>query len=314
MDPLNSPSGTHARDWPAAGQALPRVSVIMPARNVERWISAAVESVLASSLTDFEFLISDDGSTDGTRAILQSYAARDSRIRLIDTPSSGPAEARNTLLALARGAFIAFQDSDDICHPHRFRLQLEFLENNRDFVGISSNFVLIREEMEFPGDTSKHEIMFRSPVVAVDQQKVFGPVIDFSFPASMVRAGSVKTLGGLRPYFTGAEDVDFNLRLADLGRLGNLQQALYAYRKHGMNTALRWPYMNIESGVLLRMFAARRRKGRADRVYARKPSFIRIFTSGLSPAEVIVCLFEIARLSLKRSSRIAKAVANRHWR
>lgn len=302
------------KDGPAAGQAVPRVSIIMPARNVERWISAAVESVLSSSLTDFEFLISDDGSTDGTRAVLQAYAARDQRIHMIDTPSSGPAEARNSLLALARGKYIAFQDSDDICHTDRFRLQLEFLENNSDFAGISSNFVLIREEMEFPQDMSKHEILFRSPVVAVDQKKVFGRVIDFSFPASMVRAECVRALGGLRPFFTGAEDVDFNLRLAELGRLGNLQQVLYAYRKHSMNSALRWPYMNIESGVLLRMFAARRRKGRSDRVYARKPSFIRIFTSGLSTAEVIICLLEIARLSLKRSSRIARAVARRHWR
>jgi glycosyltransferase involved in cell wall biosynthesis len=310
MDPLTQ----NPKDEAAAGQAVPRVSVIMPARNVERWISAAVESVLASSLADFEFLISDDGSTDGTRAILQSYAARDARIRLIDTPSSGPADARNSLLALARGNYIAFQDSDDICHPDRFRLQLDFLENNRDFAGISCNYVLIREEMDFPSDISKHEILLRSPVVAVDPNKIFGRVIDFSFPASMVRAGSVKTLRGLRPFFTGAEDVDFNLRLAEFGRLGNLQQVLYAYRKHGMNSALRWPYMNIESGVLLRMFAARRRKGRSDRVYARKPGFIRIFTSGLNPAEIIICLFEIARLSLKRSSRIARAVARGHWR
>jgi len=313
MDPLMT-LDADTSDQPAAAQVSPSVSIIMPARNVERWINAAVRSVLTSSLTDFELLISDDGSTDGTRAILQSHAARDPRIHLIDTPSSGPAEARNSLIALARGKYIAFQDSDDICHPDRFRLQLEFLESNSDFAGISSNFLLIREEMEFPEDISKHEILFRSPVVAIDQKKVFGRVIDFSFPASMVRRECVKALGGLRPFFTGAEDVDFNLRLAELGKLGNLQQVLYAYRKHGMNSALRWPYMNIESGVLVRMFAARRRKGRADRVYARKPSFIRIFTSGLSPAEVIICLLEIARLSLKRSSRIARAVARRHWR
>lgn len=314
MDVTVTSSETGTKDWSPANQAVPRVSVIMPARNVERWISAAVESVLASSLTDFELLISDDGSTDGTKAILQSHAARDPRIRLIDTPSSGPAAARNSLLALARGMYIAFQDSDDICHPDRLRLQLEFLENNRDFAGISCNFVLIREEMEFPPDISKHEFLFRSPVVAIDQKKVFGRVMDYSFGASMVRCECVKALGGLRPFFTGNEVVDFCLRLAEIGRLGNLQQVLYAYRKHDMNVALRWPYTNIESGVLLRMFAARRRKGKADRVYARKPSFIRIFTSGLSPAEIIICLAEIARLSLKRSSRIARAVARRHWR
>jgi glycosyltransferase involved in cell wall biosynthesis len=311
---MKPPSNADAKDLAGAEGSIPRVSVVMPARNVERWIRPAVESVLASSLTDFELLISDDGSTDGTRAILQSYAERDPRIRLIDTPSLGPAAARNSLLALARGTFIAFQDSDDICHRDRFQLQLDFLEKNRDFVGIACNFVLIREEMEFPEDISKHEIVLRSPVVAIDDDKVFGRVIDYSFPTSMVREESIKTLGGLRPFFTGNEVVDFNLRLAELGKLGNLQQVLYAYRKHDMNVALRWPYTNIESGVLLRMFAARRRKGQADNVYARKPNFIRIFTSGLSPAEIIVCLAEIARLSLKRSSRIAKAVTHRHWR
>lgn len=286
----------------------------MPARNVEDWVAAAIESILASSLPAFELLIADDGSTDGTRAILDDYAARDPRIRLIDTHAAGPAVARNRLLALARGQYIAFQDSDDICHPDRLFLQREFLARNSSFAGVSCELVVISGDLTFPADLSNYEVMPRPAQAEVNAGKVFGKVLEYSFGASMIRAESLRVIGDIRPFFTGNEDVDFNLRLAETGKLGNLNQPLYAYRRHPMNTALRWPYTNIESGVLLRIFAARRRKGRPDNVYARKPNVLRIFTCGLRPTEIAVCLFEIARLSWKRRTRIMRAVRDRNWR
>ena len=93
----------------------------MPVYNAERYVAEAVESILDQTLGDFEFLIVDDGSTDGSRRILERYAARDPRIRLASRPNTGYLVALNEMLAAARGEFIARMDSDDVALPGAVR-------------------------------------------------------------------------------------------------------------------------------------------------------------------------------------------------
>lgn len=92
-----------------------KVSVIMPAYNRETYIRESIDSVLAQSFTDFELIVVDDGSTDATAAIVESYTDR--RIRLIRQSNGGVSVARNTGLEAARGRFITFLDSDDLYYP-----------------------------------------------------------------------------------------------------------------------------------------------------------------------------------------------------
>ena len=92
---------------------MPTVSVIMPAYNAERYLHSAVDSVLRQSLADLELLIVDDGSSDGTVAVAQGYAARDPRVRVLRQANAGPGPARNTGFRAAAGKFFAFLDSDD---------------------------------------------------------------------------------------------------------------------------------------------------------------------------------------------------------
>src|SRR4051794_10343483 len=87
------------------------VSVLMPVYNARRYIADAVQSILSQTLSRFEFIIVDDGSTDGTREILQGFAARDPRIRLIARPNTGYVVALNEALSLARGEFVARMDA-----------------------------------------------------------------------------------------------------------------------------------------------------------------------------------------------------------
>ena len=91
----------------------PTVSVIMPAYNAERYLETAVESVLRQTFTDFELLIVDDGSADGTVAVARRYADRDPRVRVLQQRNAGPGPARNTAFRAAAGRFFAFLDSDD---------------------------------------------------------------------------------------------------------------------------------------------------------------------------------------------------------
>jgi glycosyltransferase involved in cell wall biosynthesis len=96
--------------------SAPTFSVVMPACNAEHTVAAAIRSVLAQTRADFEVLVVDDGSSDGTRAAIEQMLG-DSRVRLFTTPGQGPAVARNLALSHARGRLVCFLDSDDLYLP-----------------------------------------------------------------------------------------------------------------------------------------------------------------------------------------------------
>ena len=104
------------------------VSVIMPAHNRETFIRDSIDSVLAQTFTDFELIVVDDGSTDTTAAIVDSYT--DPRIRLIRQPNQGVSVARNTGLEAAQGEFITFLDSDDLYYPEFLKTLYHLMQSN----------------------------------------------------------------------------------------------------------------------------------------------------------------------------------------
>ncbi len=107
---------------------MPQVSIVMPAFNAAEHISDAIDSVIEQSFTDWELLVADDGSTDDTRAIVQSYVLRDSRITLHRNDlGKGPASARNCAASHATGEYLAFLDADDLWTPPKLQLQIELM-------------------------------------------------------------------------------------------------------------------------------------------------------------------------------------------
>ena len=96
---------------------MPKVSIIVPVYNVEKYLSQCVESILAQTFTDYEVILIDDGSSDNSGSICDFYADRDSRIRVLHQKNSGVCKARNAGVDIARGEYIAFCDSDDHCTP-----------------------------------------------------------------------------------------------------------------------------------------------------------------------------------------------------
>ncbi len=104
---------------------MPLVSIITPIYNAARWLPATIATVRAQTLTDWEQILVDDRSTDGSAAIAAAAAAEDARFRLLCTPcNSGPSAARNLALDAARGRFIAFLDADDLWHPEKLARSL----------------------------------------------------------------------------------------------------------------------------------------------------------------------------------------------
>lgn len=110
---------------------MPKVSVLMPAYNAEKYIAAAIDSILNQTFTDFEFIIINDGSTDTTAEIVRKYT--DKRIKFIDnSENQGVATVRNLLLDTAGGEYLIYQDSDDISLPERIEKQVVFMDAHPD--------------------------------------------------------------------------------------------------------------------------------------------------------------------------------------
>lgn len=111
----------------------PLVTVIVPAYNAEKYISVAIESVLAQSFDDFELLVINDCSTDSTKAVVEDFVNRDKRVRLIGLPANmgAPAGPRNIGVRQARGKWVAFLDADDVWHPHKLERQLDLLKRTK---------------------------------------------------------------------------------------------------------------------------------------------------------------------------------------
>jgi teichuronic acid biosynthesis glycosyltransferase TuaG len=108
-----------------------KVSVIMPAYNAERTIAQSIDSVLAQTHPHWELIVADDGSTDGTAALLEKYKAADGRIRVLRTAGRcGPAKARNQAISASTGRLVAFLDSDDMWLPEKLARQIKFMNEN----------------------------------------------------------------------------------------------------------------------------------------------------------------------------------------
>ena len=131
----------------------PKVTVIMPAYNASPFIEAAVRSVMAQTVTDWELLVIDDGSRDDTCKIVQALSAEDSRVHLLKNEQNmGVANTRNRGLSLCRGQFAAFLDSDDIWLPEKLQKQMDLLENTGAALCYTSYGIMDAEGKQSRGD------------------------------------------------------------------------------------------------------------------------------------------------------------------
>lgn len=115
----------------AENYTSPLISVIMPAYNAERFIEEAIRSVAEQTVTDWELLVIDDGSRDGTCAVVEQLAKTDSRIRLLrNEENMGVARTRNRGFSVCTGRYVALLDSDDVWHSHKLERQLAQMQNS----------------------------------------------------------------------------------------------------------------------------------------------------------------------------------------
>jgi glycosyltransferase involved in cell wall biosynthesis len=199
---------------------MPEVSVLLPVYNAMPYLPMAIESVLAQSLTAFELLIVDDGSTDGTCAYLESL--RDSRIRIVRRTHEGLGATLNAGLALCNTEYIARMDGDDMIHPRRLEVQLEYLIQNPrvGMVGSQVEFLVKAPTGLVARVPTEH-----SEIV----ERLLAKKNGICHAALMMRSSVVRRIGGYRIGGTG-EDLDFCLRMCEAGQAANLAGVYYYYR------------------------------------------------------------------------------------
>ena len=204
----------------------PTVSVLLPVHNGERYLRAAVDSVLDQTFADFELLAIDDGSTDATAEVLRQYAAGDARVRVVSRPNRGLVHTLNEGIDLARGRYIARMDADDLCRPDRLEVQVAYLDAHPDCVLVGSR-VLVVDPDGLPIRTMATEQTHE----AIDHAHLNcgWPVVH---PAVTMRTDAVRRVGCYRDQYNTLEDTDLFLRLAEVGRLANVPEVLLDYRQH----------------------------------------------------------------------------------
>jgi glycosyltransferase involved in cell wall biosynthesis len=207
---------------------MPKVTVIIPAYNAMKYLPKTVESVLNQTLTDFEVLIINDGSSDG----IVEWASQitDLRVRLISQENQGTAAARNTGIVESQGEYIAFLDADDIWEPTKLEKQAQCLDNNPLAGLVDAWTAFIDENGKLTGLVMNHETegdVYKEVVETCDSSVCCGS-------SPMIRRSCFDTLG-LFDRESYIEDVDMWIRIATRYHYGVVKEPLVKYRMHPNN-------------------------------------------------------------------------------
>jgi hypothetical protein len=227
---------------------MPRVSVVIPAFNAEQFLRPALDSVLTQDYDDFDVIVVNDGSTDGTAAILDEYAAADQRVRVMPQPNQGAAAANNLAIHATDAELIARMDTDDISLPGRLRRLVEYLDGHQQAAAVGTGAILIDGE----GRQLARRIDRTKPSRLTADAKVGrrNPVMN---PTVMFRRQSWLDAGGERACFIRSHDFDLWVRMAAIAELHSLPECLLLYRIHDGNVS----YKTVERQALCGLAATR---------------------------------------------------------
>jgi glycosyltransferase involved in cell wall biosynthesis len=204
----------------------PEVSVLMSCYNGSRWLHEAIDSILAQTFDNFEFILVDDGSTDDTLNICRSYRDRDERIVILSKQSTGLADSLNFGIRQAKGTWIARLDQDDIAEPTRFEEQINFVRNHLDVVLLGTGFLEIDEQgyiIKKHLYPSGHYRLVRH----LEHLQRF-----FPHSSALYRTEVVRLIGGYNLRIHRAEDWRLWLELSLRGKIACLSKSLVRIRKH----------------------------------------------------------------------------------
>lgn len=203
---------------------MSNVSIVMTVYNAERYIVEAIRSILDQTMSDFEFIIVNDGSTDRTKEIIATFD--DPRIQFYSLDHIGRARALNYAVGKAQSPYIAFMDADDISVQERIEKQYHYLQQNPEIGLVSGWFALI--------DSSGMEmnILRKLPAVHEEIEYEMTSHCSMCFPAAMMRRTLIIRVDGFNEQLNSAIDYDLFIRILPLSKISNLQELLFYHRIH----------------------------------------------------------------------------------
>lgn len=277
----------------AAINGKPLVSVIMPVYNAGAYLAEAIDSIRNQTVTDWEFLIVDDGSTDNTWKILTRYAKSDKRIRLYRNPKNrGIVWCLNFLIPKTRGKYVARMDGDDISLPRRFEKQIALLESDRKLIAVGGQEEIIDEkgrtvaEKYFPTDPATCRRMILNLMVIQP-------------PVLLARGAAVRKIR-LDNHIHVNDDISLHFHLITHGDFTNVDSIIYQYRHRPGSVTHKHPKQMYFLALQVRL--------KAILSYGYKPAFVNLIL--LVPETILVlCLPDRLIISLFTFLRYTKELA-----
>jgi glycosyltransferase involved in cell wall biosynthesis len=200
------------------------ISVVMSTNNDEKYIESSIESILSQTFSDFEFIIVNDGSTDKTNEIIETYSKKDSRIiTLINKDKIGLTKSLIKGIDICRGKYIARQDADDISISTRFEAQVACFNDNPRLGLLGTGITRINDQSRI---LEKPAVIVSDKVIK--QHLDYGNV--FAHGSIMMKKKVYFEAGGYNSFFRFAQDLDLWLRIAKISEVGNLPERLYLWR------------------------------------------------------------------------------------
>lgn len=206
---------------------LPPLSVVMPVHNARPFLDASIGSILDQTFTDFEFVILNDASTDGSDEVLREWERRDARIRVIQSDRKlGLAGSSNLVVSTSQAKVVARMDADDISHSQRLERQFEIMTSRPDVVVVGT----LCDGIDAAGTRTRPPDRWR-----IMRRSMYIP---FPHGSAMFRREAFDRLGGYGEQFVSGEDQNFFFRMTQLGRVVTLPDVLYHFRYHTDNTTV----------------------------------------------------------------------------
>ena len=302
-----------------AGVLPPLVSVVMGVYNSASTLVANLDSILAQQDVDFEFIVIDDGSTDATAQLLDTRAAADARLRVVHQPNAGLTQALVAGCALARGRFIARQDSDDVSLPGRLQAQAQWLQAHGDAVLVGCDYELVGPRGELLR-VRRGQADGVADLLDRHGRSVPGP----HHGTVMFRRDAYERAGGYRPAFYFAQDIDLWSRLLEVGELGYVPEVLCRVTFDPGSITGRHRAAQQRLRELSLQGAAARRAGASDEPFVQQAAAIRPQRGADSDAAaraqvaaayfVASCLFDRADGRARGYLRDVVRQSPGHWR
>lgn len=249
---------------------FPAISIVMACYNAEQTVSAACRSIFDQSFKDWELILIDDGSKDGTTAILEEFSRADSRIKFIRQQNTGLTRALINGCIAARAPIIARQDADDISLPHRLIKQYDLLSKRPEVGFVSCYADYIGPRGEYLSSVTRPADSNDATQKLLDER--LGPPAHGSV---MFRKSIYDQVGGYRPQFYYAQDSDLWMRMAEVSQIAYVQESGYQFRWHESSITGSGRSLQSEFGRFGQLCRKSRKEGQPEQIWLEQAENLR---------------------------------------